>query len=109
MVAERRWLVFFSERLTCYRSKRQEHPSVSHAQPPLGILRSGGRRVGLYKILFYFEAFVHELIIRALPPPTCIARTIAILSHDYCAIYDPPHTPLLCAIHHYNIGNGNIV
>ena len=32
-----------------------------------------------YKILFYFEAFVHESMILLLPPPTCTARTIAIL------------------------------
>jgi len=33
-------------------------------------------------------------------PPTCRAYPIAILLHDYCAIYDPPPTPLLYAIHH---------
>jgi len=58
------------------------------------------RPFGLHKILFYFEAFVHELTIRLLPPPTCIARTIAILLHVYCAIYDAPPTPLLYATHH---------
>jgi len=57
-------------------------------------------QVGLYKILFYFEALVHESIIRALPAPTCIARTIAILPHVYCAIYNAPPTPLLYAIQH---------
>jgi len=56
--------------------------------------------LALYKILFYFEAFVHESIIRLLPPPTCIAHTIAILLHIYCAIYDALPTPLLYAIHH---------
>jgi len=62
-----------------------------------------GRRrrwIGLYKIFFYFEAFVHESIIPFLPPPTCIAHTIALLLHDYCAIYDSPPTPLVYAIHH---------
>jgi len=39
--------------------------------------------IGLYKILFYFEAFVHESIILLLPPPACIARTIAVLLHVY--------------------------
>jgi len=56
--------------------------------------------LGLYKILFDFEAFVHESFILSLPPPTCIARTIAMLLHVYCAIYDAPPTPLLYAIHH---------
>jgi len=34
------------------------------------------------------------------PPPTCKAYPIAILLHDHCAIYAPPLTPLLYAIHH---------
>jgi len=55
---------------------------------------------GLYKILFDFEAFVHESILLLLAPPTCIARTIAIPLHVNCAIYDTPRTPLLYAIHH---------
>jgi len=38
--------------------------------------------LGLYKIVFYFEAFVHESIIRLLPLPTCIARTVAMILHD---------------------------
>jgi len=54
----------------------------------------------LYKILFCHEDFVHESIIMSIPPPTCIARTLAILLHVYCAIYDAPSTPLLHAIHH---------
>ena len=33
------------------------------------------------------------------PSPTCIAYRIAILLHDYCAVY-PPTTPILYAIHH---------
>ena len=33
-------------------------------------------------------------------PPTRIAHTIALLLHDYCAIYEPPPTPRLHAIHH---------
>jgi len=43
---------------------------------------------------------VHESVIHLLPPATCSARTIAILLHVYCAIYDAPLTPLLYAIHH---------
>jgi len=50
--------------------------------------------------MFYFEAFVHESTIRLLPPPTRIARTIAIIVHVYCAIYDAPPTPLWYATHH---------
>jgi len=42
-------------------------------------------------------------------PPTCTAHAITILLYDYCAIYDAPPTPLLYAIHQYNIGNGNIM
>ena len=55
--------------------------------------------IGLYKILFYVEAFVHESVLLLLPPLTCIARIIAILLHIYCAIYDAPLTPRLYAIH----------
>jgi len=54
--------------------------------------------IGLYTILFYFKDFVHESIILLLPPPTCTARTIAILVHVYCAMYDAPPTPLWYAI-----------
>ena len=55
---------------------------------------------GLFKILFYFAAFMWESIILLLPPPTCIARTIAILLHVYCARYDAPPIPALYAIHY---------
>jgi len=50
------------------------------------------------KILFYFDAVVHESIILLSPPPTCTPRTIAILLHVYCAIYDARPTPLVYAI-----------
>jgi len=64
----------------------------------------GGREsvagVGLYQVFFHSEAFVHESIILWSLPPPCIARTIAVLVHVYCAIYDPPPTPLVYAIHH---------
>jgi len=33
-------------------------------------------------------------------PSICIAHTIAMLSHDYCTIYDPHPTALVYAIHH---------
>ena len=35
--------------------------------------------------------------------------TIALLLHDYCAIYDPPPTPLVYAIQLTMFGRGNIV
>jgi len=57
-------------------------------------------RLGLYKIFFRFEACVHESIIILLRPPTCIARTIAIPVHIYCAIYEPPPTSRLYAVHY---------
>jgi len=60
--------------------------------------------VGRYKVLFHFEAFVHESIIILLHPLTCIARTIAIHLHVYCAIYPPPPTYLLYAIHRTILG-----
>jgi len=50
-------------------------------------------QVGLYKIVLYFLAVVHESIILLFTPPTCIARTIAIFLHTYCAIYDAPPPP----------------
>ena len=58
-------------------------------------------RLGLYNIMFYFEAFVHESIIRVLycPLPPAL-RTIAILLHVYSAVYDAPPTHLVYAIHH---------
>ena len=52
----------------------------------LGVLRGFAAGVGIYKILFYFEAIVAKSILIVLPPPTCIARAIAILLHVYCAI-----------------------
>jgi len=60
----------------------------------------GSCRLAFTRYCFYSEAFVHESIIRVLPPPTCIARTIAILLQVDRAIYDAPPTPLFYAIHH---------
>jgi len=42
---------------------------------------------------------VHESVILLLPTPTCIARTIAMLLHVYCAIYEAPPTHHLYAMH----------
>jgi len=61
---------------------------------------ASGWLLGLYKIVFYFVAFMWDSILLSLLPPTCIARTIAILLHVYCARCDPPPTPPLYAIHH---------
>jgi len=55
---------------------------------------------GVYKILFYFEAYVHESIILLLPPPTRVAHTLAILLQYYCAIFDLLPTPRFHAKHH---------
>jgi len=63
-------------------------------------------QVGLYNIFFYFGAFVHESINLLVPHPTCVAHTIALLLHDYCAMYDPPSTPLVYAIHHTVLAMG---
>jgi len=51
--------------------------------------------LSLYKILLHCKALVWESIILSLPPPTCKAYPIAILLHAHCAIYAPPHRPLL--------------
>ena len=56
--------------------------------------------VGFYKMLFYFEqAFVSESPSSLYCPSICNAHTIAILLHDYCAVYALPPTLPLYAIH----------
>ena len=59
-----------------------------------------GQHIGLYNMFVHFNAFVNEPSLIVLPPPTCNARTVAIVLHDYCARYAPSPTPLLYAIHH---------
>ena len=44
--------------------------------------RGKQQHLGVYKILFYFEAYMHESLISLLPPPTRTAYTIALLLHD---------------------------
>jgi len=57
--------------------------------------------LGLYKMLFYFAACVHEIIILALPLPPALPALMQYYCTSYRAIYDaPPLTPLLYAIHH---------
>jgi len=72
-------------------------PPVPFSLPLPPVLRSS---LGLYKIFFYFESFVHESIVLSFSRPACIAHTVAILLHDYSAIYDPPSNSLWYAIHH---------
>jgi len=83
------------------RAPRQYRRRARTARRTRFKLRAGSRASGvrLYKRLVHFEAYAHESTILLLPPPTCIARTIAILVHVYCAIYDAPPTPPLYAIH----------
>jgi len=50
-------------------------------------------QLGLHKIFFYYESFMHESIILSFPQPTCIAHTVAVLLHGYCAICAPPQPP----------------
>jgi len=52
-----------------------------------------GRQSDLYKIFVYFEAFVHEQISPFVSLPICIAHTIAIRLHGYCACTIPPQPP----------------
>jgi len=55
---------------------------------------------GLYKLFFSFESFEHETNLVSFLPPTWIAHTVAVLLHDYRAVYDPPSTSPVYAIHH---------
>jgi len=65
--------------------------------------------LGLYKIFFYVEAFVHESIILSFPSPTRIGHTVAIQMHTYWAVYEPPSDLLFVCHIPCNIGNTNIV
>jgi len=53
---------------------------------------------------FSLYSFIVGVSSLYLPPPTCTAYPIAILLHDYCAIYAPPSTLSLYAIHHTILG-----
>jgi len=51
--------------------------------------------LSLHKILYYFKSFSVGVNHPLIAPPTCKAYPIAILLHDYCAIYDrPPTSPV---------------
>ena len=54
----------------------------------------------LYKRLFHLQALLWESIILLLPPPTCNAFPIIILSHDHRAMYALPPSLPLYAIYH---------
>ena len=73
---------------------------VTKSRSRLCVRRFSATELGVYKIFFHFEAFVHESIILVLPPPICISHTIAIPLHGYCAECDTPSDPLLYSIHH---------
>ena len=65
--------------------------------------RAGGLLVdslAFTRYCFTLRPFVHESIIIVLPTPTCIAHTVAILLLYHCAIFEPPPTPHVYAIHH---------
>jgi len=64
--------------------------------------------LGLYTI-FFTPSRLHESIVLSFFRPACIARTVAIPSHAYWAIYAPPlDFPFVCQTP-YNIGDNKIV
>ena len=76
-------------------------PTSSQATEPEALATI---RLILYKMLFHSKALLWKSIILLLPPPTCKAYRIAILLHDYCAIYVPPSTPRVYATNHTILG-----
>jgi len=65
--------------------------------------------LGLFKIFFYFESFVHESNLLSFFPPAYIAHTVAILLARLSRnIRSPLDLPFVCHTP-YNIGNNNIV
>ena len=83
-----------------YFSFKRYHARTTQAHTEQSFTAYSELSFGLYKISFYFEAFVHESTILSFPAPTCIAHPGAILLHDYWAVYDPPPTFCLYAIHY---------
>jgi len=57
-------------------------------------------RLGLYKIVVHLFLCVQESIILLLTLPIRITHTTPIRLRDFCAIYIPPPTLPLYAIHH---------
>jgi len=57
-------------------------------------------QVGIYKIFFHFEAFVHESILLVLPPPLALLTPLQYYCTDIAQNTTLPPTPLLYAIHH---------
>ena len=56
--------------------------------------------LGLDQIFFHVLGFCARINPPFMPPPACIAHMVAILWQYYCAIFDPPPTPRVYAIHH---------
>jgi len=52
------------------------------------------RRLGLYKICFYFEALVHESIILSLPPPPALPTRLQYYCNTIAQYSSPPPTPI---------------
>jgi len=69
------------------------------AEPPWA--RNKGR-CGLAFTMYCLPSrfFWGGLSLFSAPPPSCKAYPTAILLHDHCAIYAPPPTPSVEAIHH---------
>jgi len=67
--------------------------------------RRGQAGIGVYKILFHFEAYVHESIIFMSPPHPYFPLLLY-----YCTIIaqytTPPDQPVVCHTP-YNMGHGN--
>ena len=68
-----------------------------------------GVRIGLYKIVFCFWAFVYESILIFANIPPFGHLTPRLHRPLYCAIYIRSPRPPCTAIYIYNIGKGNIL
>ena len=66
--------------------------------PPPSRVRGEG--VGIHQIFFTAKLLHTNQSSFYCPHPPALPHTIAILLHDYCAIYDSPPTSVLYAIHH---------
>ena len=75
------------------------HPNHPLRKTSLVTHTWGEARFNPYKIFFYFSSFVHETSDLLFFRPACIAHIVAILLHDVWAVYDPPSTSHLYAIH----------
>jgi len=88
------------------KGKKEKVPRAKTAYQLYSNSRCGhmwGAGVGLYAIFFYFYSFLHESIVLSFSRRACIAHTVATLLHGSWAIYDPPSTSVLYAIHHITL------